>query len=163
MSPESSSDEESQFRSNISIPNLENYRRQHKKNVASKNLKAGNKFNRKTVRFPDLYTPRDTIISNTSSNTNNSSEDDEDDTNDVVDGTLPSFKFANRQTTQMTMMKLTTQIIIGYTSPNNEPDEIQTDSSDEDEEEIVSRAQNHHYFEAKQTLLINLIAIALLC
>ena len=140
MSPESSSDEESQFRSNISIPNLENYRRQHKKNVASKNLKAGNKFNRKTVRFPDLYTPRDTIISNTSSNTNNSSEDDEDDTNDVVDGTLPSFKFTNQANHSDDDDEADDTNNYGYTSPNNEPDEIQTDSSDEDEEEVSSRA-----------------------
>lgn len=75
----SSEDEGTQdnFRSNLSIPNinLSNIRKQQTKASPKNNIvKAGKRLkSNKSVRFPDLYQSRDTIISNDST-TNNSSD-----------------------------------------------------------------------------------------
>lgn len=95
---DSSSDEDAnEFRSNIQLPrvDLANYRKQHQRGSSKTNIaKAGKKLKRKSVRFPDLYGPRDTILSN-SSTTNNSTESSSssDEECDDPDSRLPSFKF----------------------------------------------------------------------
>lgn len=97
----SSEDETDNYRSHIQIPSLDlaNYRKQQKSTSKTNLAKAGKKLkNNKSVRFPDLYSPRDTIISNAST-TNNSSSDSELE-QDMVTGensNLPNFNFSANQ------------------------------------------------------------------
>lgn len=91
----SSSDEEVlQYRSNIHLPNinLATYRnQQNKKTLTKANLSnAGKKITgQKSVRFPDLYEPKQSMIS--TSSTNNSSDSDFSIEKDEINPELPSF------------------------------------------------------------------------
>ncbi|CUM52165.1 Pheromone-regulated membrane protein 10 [Debaryomyces fabryi] len=94
----SSDDEADNYRSQIQIPRLDlaNYRKQQKSTSKTNLAKAGKRLKHKSVRFPDLYSPRDTIISNTSTTTNNSSSDSELEP-DMAGGensNLPNFNFS---------------------------------------------------------------------
>lgn len=89
----SSSDDE-EYQSHIALPkvDLSTYRKNQERGsrnnlakVAGKKLKSGSK----SVRFPDLYHPRQSLLSKSSSATNNSSEDDL--SEDEIDHNLPSF------------------------------------------------------------------------
>lgn len=94
MVDQSSSDEE--FKSNLNLPNLDNLRKHHKqsKSKPARIALATRKLHSKLVRFPDSYTPRDTIISNSSRNSLDL---------DLLDGDaapgveLPKFEISNRK------------------------------------------------------------------
>ncbi|KAK6462488.1 hypothetical protein DFJ63DRAFT_335810 [Scheffersomyces coipomensis] len=114
----SSEDEDNQpTQSNIRLPNLNlhNYRKQHQRQSSRQNIsKAGKMLSDtgksiltgtgKSVRFPDSYSPRNPRESMISNRTSNDSRDEEMDENDQYDDdnidpndNLPSFKFRNFQ------------------------------------------------------------------
>lgn len=91
----SSEDETDQFRSHVQIPNvnlLDIRKLVNSKGMPKPNLaKAGKRLagGGKSVRFPDMYNPRDTMFSSNSS-TNNYSDDEYID--EAFDDNLPSFQ-----------------------------------------------------------------------
>lgn len=95
----SSEDEAHNYRSHIQIPkvDLANYRKGQKSASKTNLAKAGKKFKNKSVRFPDLYSPRDTIISNTSTTNNSSSDSDLDYDEAGENSNMPSFNFTAKQ------------------------------------------------------------------
>lgn len=89
-----SSSEDEEYQSNIALPkvDLSNYRKSQERGSRNNLAKAaGKKFKpgTKSVRFPDLYQPRQSVLSNTSSTTNNSSDDNISESE--IDHNLPSF------------------------------------------------------------------------
>lgn len=91
-----SSSEDDQYQSNIALPtvDLSNYRKSQQKGSRNNLAKAAGKAAGKTfkssskaVRFPDLYHPRQSVLSTASSTTNNSSDEEEGE----ADPALPSF------------------------------------------------------------------------
>lgn len=141
----SSEDESENFRSNIQLPHLDltNYRKQQTKASSKTNLaKAGKKLKSKSVRFPDLYAPRDSIMSN-SSTANNSSEDESLGPGTSVDPSLPSFSHANQSTAQPVTDDENEQYQSDMGGSSHSYRAPEYDDSDEEEEDYFASNTNH--------------------
>lgn len=103
MSKDSSSDDESQYKSQLHLPNMNVYNK-HKRNSSRTNLaKAGKKatiagkklMGNKSTKVSDLA--RHSYVSNSSSVTNNDSDFDSDDSDYEPDPHLPQFQFKAKE------------------------------------------------------------------
>lgn len=154
----SSSDGESNFHTSLNFPDLQNYKKHHKRRTSSSNInivKAGKKIvnnTSKAVRFPEKRpgaSPRQSFISGGSSlNSTNANLSDSDSDADLgsADGDLPHFQFQSGDIQD----ELDSDSLIPYEDDGDRPDQLaETDSDEDDDERSVARGPEMYHDEEK--------------